>query len=204
MTHPSPSAAAEIIALYERHADAFDRLRGKSGFEAPWLERFLAASPSPLPVLDLGCGAAEPMARILIERGRQVWGIDSAPAMIALCRARFPDQTWQVGDMRRLDLGQRFGGLLAWHSFFHLTPDDQRAMFPIFAAHAAPQAALMFTSGPDAGESFGTFEGKTLYHASLSQDEYRELLTTHGFEVLRHVAQDPEAGGATVWLAQRR
>jgi hypothetical protein len=104
--------------------------------------------------------------------------------------------------MRTLSLDERFGGLMAWDSFFHLTPDDQRAMFPVFAAHAAPGAALMFTSGPKFGEAIGSFHGDALYHASLDAEEYTALLATHGFRVLDHVAEDPACGGHTIWLAK--
>jgi hypothetical protein len=62
----------------------------------------------------------------------------------------------------------------------------------------------MFTSGPSHGEAIGTLEGEPLYHASLDPAEYRELLDTHGFDVVRHVAEDPECGGHTVWLARLR
>ena len=44
--------------------------------------------------------------------------------------------------MRKLALNRRFGGLLAWDSFFHLPAADQPTMFPIFAAHALPGAAM--------------------------------------------------------------
>jgi SAM-dependent methyltransferase len=153
-------------------------------------------------VLDLGCGTGEPIAGALVEAGYVVTGVDSAPAMIALCRARFPDQTWHVADMRRLALGRGFAGILAWDSFFHLEPDDQRAMFATFRAHAAPGAALMLTSGPRAGVAMGSFEGEPLYHASLAPEEYRALLAAHGFAVVAHVAEDPDCGGRTVWLAR--
>jgi hypothetical protein len=94
--------------------------------------------------------------------------------------------------------------VLAWHSFFHLPHDDQRAMFGVFARHARPGAPLMFTSGPAAGEALGTFEGETLYHASLAPDEYRALLDRAGFAVLDHIAEDPATNGDTIWLARRR
>lgn len=45
--------------------------------------------------------------------------------------------------------------------------------------------------------------GETLYHASLSPDEYRELLAQHDFLVLEMVANDADCAGHTVWLAQR-
>ena len=192
-----------IIPLYDRHAQAYDRQRGRSLFEKTWLDAFAALLPEGGAVLDLGCGMGEPIARHLIERGFEVTGIDSSPALIAMAQGRFPQQTWMTADMRALSLGHRFDGLLAWDSFFHLTPDDQRAIFAVFRDHAAPRAALMFTSGPAHGEAIGEFEGEPLYHASLDPEEYRSLLDTHGFAVVSHVADDPACNGHTVWLAQR-
>ncbi len=199
MNHPS---AADLIALYQRHAAVWDKERGRALFERPWLERFRAALPSDRSVLDLGCGAGEPLARYLIEHGHTVTGVDSSPALIETARTRFPKERWMTADMRSVSLGERFGGILAWDSFFHLTPDDQRAMFPVFAAHAAPGAALMFTSGPKFGEAIGSYQGDALYHASLDSDEYRALLAAQGFRVLEHVIEDPACGGHTIWLAQ--
>jgi SAM-dependent methyltransferase len=202
MSHP---AAGTIIDLYRRHAATFDRLRGKSlFFERAWLDRFCALAEPGAALLDIGCGSGEPIARHLIARRHPVTGVDSSSEMIALSRARFPDQTWIVADMRGLALGQRFGGVLAWHSFFHLAADAQRAMFPIFAAHALPGAPLMFTSGTAAGEAIGEFEGEPLHHASLDPEDYRGLLDAHGFDVVDHVSEDATCGDATIWLARRR
>jgi SAM-dependent methyltransferase len=156
-------------------------------------------------ILDIGCGTGEPIGWYLIENGYRVTGIDSSPGLIAKCRARFPDHTWVVSDMRTLSLGREFDGVLAWDSFFHLCPDDQRRMFEIFRRHAAPKAALMFTSGgPAYGETISTFMGEPLYHASLSESDYRELLDRNGFDVVTHVVKDPTCGEHTVWLARAR
>jgi len=106
--------------------------------------------------------------------------------------------------MRRLAMGRRFDGVLAWDSFFHLTHADQRAMFPVFAAHVEPGGTLMFTSGPAHGVAMGVLFGEPLFHASLAPEEYRLQLDTQGFDVLRHQAEDPGCGGRTVWLARRR
>ena len=106
--------------------------------------------------------------------------------------------------MRDLSLDHRFGGIIAWNSFFHLTPDDQQAMWPIFRDHAAPGAALMFTSGPAAGEALGEYRGETLYHASLDPADYEALADAHGFDVVSYVPEDQECGGLTVWLMRKR
>lgn len=192
-----------VIDLYRTHAAEFDQLRGKNMQEAPWFDRFLSIMPASSHILDIGCGSGEPIARYCIERGYAVTGVDASENLIALCRSRFPKHLWQVGDMRQLDLPRRYDGLIAWHSFFHLKPCDQRAMFPRFAGHAKSGAALMFTSGPGEGEAIGNWQGRPLYHASLSAEEYRQLLHDSGFRVLHHMVEDPQCGGATVWLAQK-
>jgi cyclopropane fatty-acyl-phospholipid synthase-like methyltransferase len=197
-----PSHAERITGLYEDHALSFDTDRNRRLFERPWLDRFLNLLPRGASVLDIGCGMGEPMARYLIERGCSVTGIDAAPTMIQLCKERFPAHTWTVADMRHLDLGRTFNGLLAWDSFFHLEAEHQRRMFSIFARHAAPSAALMFTSGDRDGEAIGTYCGEPLYHASLAPDEYQQLLDQEGFEVAAYVAGDPSCENHTVWLAR--
>ncbi|KRQ94202.1 methyltransferase [Bradyrhizobium jicamae] len=195
--------AEAIIDLYQRKALDWIESRARTKLiEKPWLDRFRALLPPAGPILDLGCGSAEPMAAYLIGLGHPVTGVDSSPAMIDACRKHFPRQEWIVADMRKLALQRRFSGILAWDSFFHLSYDDQRRMFPVFREHAAPGAALMFTSGPVHGEAIGNFGGEPLYHASLDPAEYRSLLDQIGFRVVSHVVEDSDCGGHTIWLAQ--
>lgn len=196
------TGSSEVIRLYQRHGLAWARDRDRQAAEAVWLDRFLALVPDLGTVLDLGCGSGWPVARYLLDRGSAVVGVDTAPDLLALAWQRCPEGEWHLHDMRSLDLQRAFQGVLAWNSFFHLGFDDQRRMFPIFRAHAANGAPLMFTSGPAHGEAIGSFGGEPLYHASLDAAEYRRLLVTNGFEERAHVVQDPACNGLTVWLAQ--
>ncbi len=193
-----------IIDLYERHAADYDRDRGRALLERAWLDRFLSYVPESGTVLDLGCGTSQPIARYVVETGHGVLGVDSSPSMIALCRARLPESEWVVADMRKLALARRFAGILAWDSFFHLHMDDQRGMFPRFAAHASPGSLLLFTSGTSHGERIGSYRGEPLYHASLDPGEYEALLQGNGFELRAHVVEDPQCGDHTIWLATYR
>lgn len=190
-----------ILRTYDAVADDWDRLRDRTLFERRHLDRMLTHAPGKR-VLDLGCGTGRPIAHYLVERRCDVTGVDGAPAMVALFGRNVPAAEAVVADMRRLDLGRTFDALLAWDSFFHLSPDDQRAMMAVFAAHAAPRAILMFTAGPAAGEPVGDFAGHPLYHASLDPEEYRTALAGAGFTMIDVVLEDPEAGGHTVYLAR--
>jgi len=200
----SAARPEDIAGIYERKAVEYDQLRSRALFERGWLARFAALLPQKASVLDLGCGHAEPIAAWLIAQGHSITGVDTAPTLLSLCRQRFPGHDWIEGDMRLVALGKQFNGIVAWDSFFHLPFDDQRAMFDVFRAHAAPGAALIFTSGPDHGEAIGDHAGEALYHASLSPEEYHVLLAANGFDVMAHTANDPACAGHTVWLARRK
>jgi SAM-dependent methyltransferase len=197
--------ADKIVDHYERHARAWDADRGPAGWnDKPWHDRFAAALPTGATILDLGCGSGVPVARYFGDLGFQVTGIDSSPTMIAMCRERLPGHEFLVADMRFLRLGRHFAGILAWDSFFHLEPDEQRRMFDVFARHSAVSTVLMFNSGSSFGEVVGSYRGDPLYHASLSAGEYGELLSANGFEVILHSVEDWQTGcGRTVWLASR-
>jgi SAM-dependent methyltransferase len=200
------SDADDIIDLYDRHADAWvaARLRATQLHERGWLEKFCGVIGAGGSVLDMGCGAGAPMATYLVEHGHSVTGVDSSATMIERFRECLPDQEAIVADMRTLSLSRAFSGILAWDSFFHLNHNDQKRMFPIFRIHAAPHAALMFTTGGARGEAIGRLEGEPLYHASLDPAEYGQLLDSHGFHVVANVFEDQSCGGRTVWLARLR
>ena len=196
--------AQNIIEIYKKHARAWTELRGDFLYEKEWLDLFLSLIPVHSTLLDLGCGSGKPIADYLIQQGHTLIGVDSSDVMIAMAQKNFPKQTWVQADMRTVELDQKFNAILAWDSFFHLTPDDQRQIFAQFAQFSVTNTALMFTSGPMAGETMGDMFGDALYHASLSQDEYRVLLKQYGFNVVKMVANDVECTGHTVWLAQKQ
>ncbi len=135
------------------------------------------------------------MATYLAERG----------ARLNRCRCdRHHDRLYAqnrakgAGDQRRYaqpDTSHRsFDAILAWDSFFHLAADDQRAMFATFAAHAAPRAALMFTSGHMAGEAIGEVaESRSITPPSPPPNTTR-CWRTSGFKVLRYTPEDPTCG----------
>ncbi len=195
----------EIIPLYQRHGLAWDADRRASGWnDRAWHERFAAHLPRHASVLDLGCGGGDPVAANLVANGLSVTGVDASEPLIALCRERFPRETWICADMRTLCLPTTFAGILAWDSFFHLDHDDQRRMVQVFARHASSGTLLMLNTGPAHGEAIGSYRGDALYHASLDPQEYRDLFAAANFEVLDARMQDASAGGRSVWLARRR
>ena len=196
--------ASKTQDIYTRHGEQFDRERAKTLFEKPWLDRFLALMSSRGTILDVGCGAGEPIAQYFIEQGFKVTGVDFSPSLIEIAQKRFPDHRWIVGDMRALNLKEQFDGLIAWHSFFHLTADEQRATLAAFANHLTEGGVMMLTVGPEEGEVVGHVGGDPVYHASLSFNGYKQALQDLGMEMVRFVPEDPECDYASVLLARKQ
>jgi SAM-dependent methyltransferase len=98
-------------------------------------------------VLDVGCGTGE-----LLSRARQaghsghLTGLDPAPGMLAVARAKRGDVTWVRGDVRSLDLGRTFELItMTGHAFQVLLGDgDIRAALAGFHRHLEPAGRLFF------------------------------------------------------------
>ena len=106
-------------------------------------------------------------------------------------------------DMRELELSSRFDGIIAWHSFFHLSHDDQELTLHKITEHLEPNGILILTVGDQYGESVGRVGAEEVYHASFSFDTYEKILTSLNMKVLEFVPNDPKCAKASVLLAQK-
>ncbi|MEM1073959.1 MAG: class I SAM-dependent methyltransferase [Pseudomonadota bacterium] len=189
--------------IYETQAALFDAQRSRALFEARWLACFSACLPIGGRVLDLGCGAGEPIARWFIAEGFQVTGVDFAVNMLQLARARWPDGDWRQADMRDFELSESFDGIVAWDSLFHLTPSKQRTCIARMARHLSPGGSILATVGAEAGEAEGEVAGNAVYHASLSPAQYAMCLEENELRLTGYLAEDPETQKHSVLMARK-
>jgi len=191
-----------VYEVYEKIADWMDKHRSRELFEKFYLDHAIACLKPGAKILDLGCGTGEPIGQYFANIGFQVTGVDVSEKMLGIAKNRCPQIKFILADMRTLDLNEKFDCIVSWHSFFHLTQNVQRVMFKIFANHLNREGLLLFTTGPEAGEVWSDNGGESLYHASLSSNEYKKLLKLHGFKLIIYKIKDENCGGATVWLAR--
>ena len=196
-------AHADTINVYKRNAEAWDRQRPKVLFEKKWLDRFLATLPESSSILDVGCGAGDPIAAYLIQRGYCVTGLDAAAEMLTLFRSKYPDQDTILMDMRQLELASRYDGIIAWDSFFHLNQQEQRRVLERFIDRLNEGGTMLLTVGDRQGEVMGKVNGEDVYNASLDPEEYRQILKQSGFAQVEVVLEDPECAHHSVVLASQ-
>ena len=91
-----------------------------------WLLDRVAAHADGGPVVEVGCGPGHVTA-YLADAGADATGIDLSPGMIEQARRRFPEGTYEVGDLRQLmrpTTATGWSAVLAWYSLIHLAASE--------------------------------------------------------------------------------
>lgn len=192
-----------IIEHYEKHSAGYDAERRKSFHERSWLERFVQPLPRDGSILDLGCGAGEPIDRYLIDKGFNITGVDGSPRMITLARTRFPRQRWLTGDMRKVIMDGRYDGVLVWDALFHLPGPDQIDMIRRIAGWLKPNGRLLFNTTPDAALLASAPRGVTLYNESLDAAEYRAAFEVFKLVEIAYHPDEANSGGRSIWFVRK-
>jgi SAM-dependent methyltransferase len=120
---------ARVRSAYDAVATAYadellDELDGLP-FER-WLLDRVVAQANGLPVVEVGSGPGH-ITAYLAEYGVDATGVDISPEMVAEARRRFPERTFEVGDLRRLGRPPTSSGwaaVLAWYSLIHLAASE--------------------------------------------------------------------------------
>jgi SAM-dependent methyltransferase len=193
----------ETQSVYKKNAKAYDQERGRSLFEKQYLDKIIRLLADQPKVLDLGCGAGEPIAKYLIENSCLLDGADYSEAMLKICREKFPEQHWYFADMRNIDLPKKYDGIISWGAYFHLNQDEQRDCLAKLCQNLNLNGILMITVGHEEGEVTGTVVGQKVYHSSLSKDEYIEILNRNSMKVVEFNLQDPACHGFSVFIARK-
>lgn len=102
-------------------------------------------------IIDVGCGPGQ-WTSYLTERGVAVAGVDPVPEFVDHARQRHPGVTYRIGRADRLGVeSASLGGVLAWFSLIHTSPDQIGVPLAEFARCIRPGGglALGFFEGPE-------------------------------------------------------
>ena len=128
-------------------ADYADHLVGELAglpFET-WLLDRVAGHASGGPVVEVGSGPGHVTA-YLADSGAEATGIDLSPAMVDEARRRFPDGSYEVGNLGRLSApaaGPGWAAVLGWYSLIHLAASELPAAVEALARPLAPGGWLV-------------------------------------------------------------
>lgn len=192
---------ARVRAGYDAAAEAYGDAR-----EAAWAERAFdrwlvdrVAETAEGPIADVGCGPGVLTAH-LAGWDAEVIGYDVSPAMVEAARTRYPQLTFEVGDLRRLlrpPTASGWGAIVAWYSLVYLAPSELGEAFAALGRVLLPGGTLAIAlhAGDDVRHE------KELAGAPVDMDvvlhdpmQVREALTAAGLTVVEWYLRGAEPG----------
>ncbi|PAU64226.1 SAM-dependent methyltransferase [Pseudomonas sp. PIC25] len=145
------------------------------------LLRHIRAEP-PYILLDLGCGPGRDL-KVFRDLGHTAVGLDGAARFVEMARTDSGCEVWQQ-DFLHLDLpAERFDGIFANASLFHVPSQELPRMLRQLHASLKPDGVL-FSSNPR-GDNEEGWNGPR-YGSYHDLDGWRRFMTEAGFVELEH------------------
>lgn len=179
------------IEKFEKNADAYDKIcerwsqiRDKSPINL-CVVRFAELLEKNCRVLDVGCGTGCPIDVFLTEQGFSVVGIDASPKMIEKARALgLKNAQFLTADAAEFFSEEKFGGVVAFDSLWHLSQSRQEEVYKRIAAMLVGGGYFLFTHGKAAGSVEGEMFGEKFFYSALDASYVKEILESCGMKIL--------------------
>jgi SAM-dependent methyltransferase len=188
-----------------RHTEAreFRRKRG-------YLAELLDGLPASARILDLGCGAGDPVLRDLHGHYR-VLGVDMSRGQLELARRAAPGAGLLLADMGALPLRNgSFDAILAFYSIIHVPRDEHgallRSLFELLG-NGGRLLAVLGARAWEGAEDDWLGLGATMWWSHWDAETELRLVREAGFRIIRSRYEgdhlDDSQGGHTFVLAER-
>lgn len=185
---------------YDLIAQGFADMRDQFSTEQKYIDQLISYLPPGASILDVGCGSGYPIAAYLLEKGFDVTGVDGSKELLKIAQSRHPKLKCLFGDIRSVEIPEKYDAVLEWWCLFHVPKEDHEAMIARFASWLKPGGYLEFTTGnADHEESSNGMLDQELHFYSLAPERYELFLKQNGFKLLlkeQHQEQN------LVWIAQ--
>jgi SAM-dependent methyltransferase len=180
--------SAATLSHYEQQAEEFragTRDHDVSQNIASLL-RHIEGEP-PFTILDFGCGPGRDL-ETFATLGHRAIGLEGAHRFAAMARADTGCEVWQQ-DFLALDLpGERFDGIFANASLFHVPSQELPRVLRQLHAALKP-GGVLFSSNPRGQNEEGWNRGR--YGVFHDLDAWREYMSAAGFVELDHYYRPP-------------
>jgi len=175
------------MAAYDDFAWFYDRYWNEEfhSLAFPLLERiWLCRLPAGARILDVCCGTGY-LARMLVERGYRITGVDLSAEMAGCARAQVPSAEFYVADAARFRApGQFDGAVSTFDSLNHiLSLEDLSAAFRNVGAALKPGAPFVFDMLLE--EGYQTRWGESF---ALVRDDHVLTISGSGYDFRRKLA----------------
>jgi SAM-dependent methyltransferase len=181
--HELDDIVTQTLAYYEQRAEGFrDGTRDHDVSQnVAALLRHIEGEP-PFLILDFGCGPGRDL-ETLTALGHTAIGLEGATGFVNMARAATGCEVWQQ-DFHRLNLPvERFDGIFANASLFHIPSQELPRVLRQLHASLKPNGVL-FSSNPRGENEEGWNRGR--YGAYHNIEAWRDYMSDASFVEIEH------------------
>jgi SAM-dependent methyltransferase len=209
-TPPDEWRAVQIVGSgYDRMAARYLASHRSGGARDRYLDRLLSLVADASDVLELGCGAGEPVTRRLTERHR-VTAVDVSGEQLRLAAERAPGASFLQASM--LDVAfepASFDAVAAFYAITHVPRQRHADLLARIAVWLRPQGWLLLSMGAadNPGEVEDDWLGVPMYFSHFDAVTNQALVQRAGFELVEaDVVEEIGPDGARerfLWVVAR-
>ncbi len=193
------------------HSSATERGSKYVAHLLAYIDRILDGLPVGAPVLDLGCGTGEPIARYMVQRGYRVTCVDASFEMLKFARQTVAEAEFIHADMIDIELNATFDAAVAWDSMFHVERKHHAAIYQKISQALKLGGRFMLSVGgsapdeeDDSVEGFTSeMFGQTFYYSGFAPEVTRTIIEAAGFEIELWEVDDPTSRGHIAVIARK-
>ena len=161
------------------------------------IKEFIELLPKQSKVLDIGCGTGQPIVEYLSKEGFYVTGIDISSKMIEVAnKLNLPNTTFLEQDILEYVNEDKFDGIIAFDSIFHIEESKQKEVFKTISNLLKNEGYFIFTHGLEQGTIKGSMFNNEFIYSALSKEELLNTLKENNLEIIKWEEhyQEPTTG----------
>jgi cyclopropane fatty-acyl-phospholipid synthase-like methyltransferase len=174
-----------------------------------YLDLLLELLPESADVLELGCGAGEPVTRRLAERHR-VMAVDVSAAQLELAAQNAPGAQLILADMAEVSFAPgSFDAVASFYALTHVPRERHADLIARIVSWLRPRGLVLLTMGSsdNPGAIDPDWLGRPMYFSHFDAPTNRALVQRSGVrlisaEVVDEAERDP--GARFLWVLGRR
>ncbi|KAA6187777.1 class I SAM-dependent methyltransferase [Thiohalocapsa marina] len=205
-----PEHQPDLRSAYDALSVTYEANRGQFDMTQVLDDLFARLPSRGGALLDLGCGAGEPVAEAFIRRGWDVTGVDVCGTMLDLAARYVPAMRRVCADMREVAFRQGcFDAVTAIYSLFHLPSSEHPDLFARVRDWLRPGGIFLFTyatadyTGAETFDGWKTFMGQRLFYSHRTPADLQAQLQAAGLVPEALAARDI-GGERFLWVTASR
>jgi cyclopropane fatty-acyl-phospholipid synthase-like methyltransferase len=208
-SHPVSDVSRVVADGYDASAARYLAWSSNAPVRLRYLDLLLELLPKSADVLELGCGAGEPVTRRLAERHR-VMAVDVSAAQLELAAQNAPGAQLILADMADVSFAPgSFDAVASFYALTHVPRERHADLIARIVSWLRPRGLVVLTMGSsdNPGAIDPDWLGTPMYFSHFDAPTNRALVQRSGVrlisaEVVDEAERDP--GARFLWVVGRR